>query len=314
MSSPFLLQCRRYFELTRLHKFPLGSIVICWPGVLGLAMSAHTFEKSYTELSVQTLIFCLGGTLFHSAFCVYNDICDRDVDGRVARTKKRPLVTGEISLVGAWIAYLSVVSVGLFAMSFAHLNHTAIALGLLSLPLHLLYPLAKRWTWWPQGWLGLSNGWSYFVGWFTFAGRYSSHANIKACLFMYLAMASWTIYFDTIYATQDRKDDADAGIKSTALLFGKNVRGATSAIAALTMFCIVAAGVLNQHGLPYFLISCFGAGAHFAWQMGTWDVNDAKQTGQIFKSNGDWGFLVLAGILADRLFDITWSLTPMVAA
>jgi len=293
----------------------MGSIVICWPGVIGLAIAAHEFQTvSDTELFIKAAVFCLGGTLFHSAFCVYNDICDIEFDGRVERTKTRPLVAKEISLLGAWTAFLTVYLLGIFSMYFAHLNNTAIAFGLLSMPLHFLYPLSKRWTWWPQAWLGLSNGWSFLVGWFTFADEQSSKAQIQASILMYLAMVCWTIYFDTIYATQDRSDDARAGVKSTALLFGDSVRAATSAFAALTAVCMAASGILYKHGVLYFSISCCGAACHFAWQMASWNVNDRKQTGKLFKSNGDWGFIVFAGIIADRAMGSSWNLPTIAIA
>jgi len=125
---------------------------------------------------------------------------------------------------------------------------------------------------------------------------------------MYFSMICWTIFFDTIYANQDKTDDARIGIGSTALLFGKYIREYNAALAALVVVSLAAVGDVNQYGLLYFLISCLGSAAHFAWQMSVWDVNDLEQTERLFKANGDWGLIVFLGIMADRAVNSTWSL------
>jgi len=211
--------------------------------------------------------------------------------------------------VEAWVEFAVILLVSGFIISLSNLHPTGVTFGVLSFPLHFLYPLSKRWIWCPQLWLGLSNAWSFLIGWFAIAGHNSTHTQIKACLVMYFAMICWTIFFDTIYANQDKTDDARIGIGSTALLFGKHIREYNAALAALVIVSLVVVGALNRYGPLYFLISCLGSAVHFAWQMFSWDVNDLEQTERLFKANGDWGLIVFLGIIADRAVNSTWGLS-----
>ncbi|KAI0036281.1 UbiA prenyltransferase family [Vararia minispora EC-137] len=282
-------------KLTRLDKFPLGSLVIFWPAAFGVTMASYAFNTSVQDFLTKIGIFAVGGTLLHSTFCVLNDICDKDLDGMVERTKSRPLVAGTASLTFAWVLFLGFLSATLFLLSFA--QPLAVSFGMLSLPLHFTYPLSKRWTWWPQAWLGISNGWSYFVGWLSVAGERSSSTQVKATLA--INTYSWTIYFDTIYATQDRKDDTRIGVKSTARLFGSRLREITALFAVATIVLMTSAGVLNHHGTPYFIISCAVAAAHFVWQVMSWDTENDRQSGELFKANGNLGYFIFLGMVAD---------------
>ncbi|KAI0035462.1 UbiA prenyltransferase family [Vararia minispora EC-137] len=288
------------FKLTRLHKFPLGSLVIIWPAAFGVAMASYATRATLEDFLVKIGLFTLGGTCLHSSFCVLNDIYDRDLDGQVERTKTRPLVTGAISLPLAWFVFLCCLSTTALLLSFA--NSSAVFFGMLSLPLHFIYPYSKRFTWWPQAWLGISNGWSFFVGWISVSGTEVSHAQVKAMLAMYGCMICWTIYFDTIYATQDRKDDERVGIKSTARLFGAQLHFITALFATAMVALLVTGGTFNDHGLPYFAVSCPAAAVYFLWQMASWDINNDQQSGELFKGNGYLGFVIFAGMAADVMW------------
>ncbi|KZV59282.1 UbiA prenyltransferase, partial [Peniophora sp. CONT] len=286
-----------YIQLTRLHKFPLGTAVIFWPAALGLAMAAYAFDTPARDFLRQAAVFGIGCTLLHSTFCILNDIFDRDLDGLVERTKTRPIVSGAVSVAGAYALFLGFLFATACPLIFA--NKQTITIGLLSLPLHILYPLTKRWTWWPQAWLGISNGWSFFVGWFSIAATHSSREQILAVFSAYIAMVCWTIYFDTVYATQDREDDARVGIKSTARLFGTWLREITACFAICTVVLLIYAGYLVEHGPAYYVLSCGGAMAHFTWQLSTWDLNSDKSSGKLFKSNNELGLIIFGGMVAD---------------
>ncbi|KZV76748.1 UbiA prenyltransferase [Peniophora sp. CONT] len=263
-----------YIHLTRLDSFPLGSAIVFWPSAFGVTMASYCFGLSASDLSRQLIGFGAGCTLLHSTFCILNDICDRDIDGLVERTKSRPLVTGAVSLHGAWILFLAFISATACMLA---------TFGLLSLPLHVLYPLTKRWTWWAQAWLGVCGGWSLFVGWFSVAGTRTTREHVLALFSMYAAVICWDIYVDTIYASQDRKDDARIGIFSVARLFESRLRAFSAFCAFCAVALLICAGLFLGYGIPYYAIACGGASCHFAWQLYSWDPNDNKSSGMMFK-------------------------------
>ncbi|KAJ7820494.1 UbiA prenyltransferase family-domain-containing protein [Mycena leptocephala] len=271
-----------YYELTRLHKFPLEASWYSGPPVpWGLLMAAYSVGLPPRNLIVQTAMFALGSTLLHSAACVLNDICDRDFDRKVERTKNRPLATGVISVLGAavWLLLFVVASVALLAIA----NQTRkphFIYGLLGVfPLHALYPLMKRWTWWPQAWLGLAMNWGFPVAWISVTGRLDK----QIVGIFFLGTICWTIVYDTIYGCQDIKDDREAGIKSTSLLFGSWVRPILCIFAATFAACMIYAGILNQQGIYYFTISVGGASLFFSWQFLTWRVDSIEDCGVKFE-------------------------------
>ncbi|KAI0034587.1 UbiA prenyltransferase family [Vararia minispora EC-137] len=287
-----------YFQLTRLHKFPLGNILVIWPCLWSLAMVAYKQDLDVQNFSVLAGAFILGGTLVHSAACVINDICDIDFDRQVERCKDRPLPSGLISLHEAWLLLAILTCACLALLSFAA-NTTAILVGLFGIfPLHGLYPLMKRWTYWPQAWLGFAMNWGFPVAWLTVAPDYDKSELILFATSI-LGCVCWTIVYDTEYACQDRKDDAKAGVKSTALLFGDHVRSVLAVFAILFLASLVLIGVLNGQTAVYFVVSCGGAAAHLAWQLRFWDVDDPADCGAKFKANGDLGYFVSAGLLLD---------------
>ncbi|KAF7366875.1 4-hydroxybenzoate polyprenyl transferase [Mycena sanguinolenta] len=252
--SPKVVTWYTYYELARLHKFPLGNILVFWPCAWGLTMAAYSNRLSLHNLMIQTVMFALGSTLLHSAACVLNDICDRDIDRKVERTKNRPLATGTISVAGAtvWLLVLTFSSLALLATA----NRTAFLYGLIGVfPLHALYPLMKRWTWWPQAWLGLAMNWGFPVGWISV----SKTLNKEIVGIFFLGTVCWTIVYDTIYGCQDVRDDRAAGVKSTSLLFGSRVRPILCVFAAGFVACMIYAGILNQQGTYYFVVAVGGA-------------------------------------------------------
>ncbi|KAI0090696.1 UbiA prenyltransferase family-domain-containing protein [Irpex rosettiformis] len=286
-----------YFDLTRLNKFPLGNILIIWPCLWGLTMASFDTRLPRAEFATQALVFTLGSTLLHSTACVINDICDVDLDQQVERTKNRPLASGVLPLSGAWTLWGVMTACCFGFLAFA--NSPARYMGTICMfPLHVLYPLMKRWTYWPQAWLGLAMNWGFLVAWLNVKPTISA-TDYYIMATMLLGMDCWTIVYDTEYACQDREDDAKVGVGSTALLFGGHVRLILGGFAIVFVSSLIVVGILNGQTTVYYVVSCGGAAVHLTWQLLTWEVDNVNDCGDKFRSNGDMGYLIWAGILLD---------------
>ncbi|KAI0034598.1 UbiA prenyltransferase family-domain-containing protein [Vararia minispora EC-137] len=292
----FATFCWYYFELTRLHKFPLGNLLLIWPSVWSLTMAAYKAHLDPHDLLVWTALFAIGSTLVHSAACVINDIY---LTVTLERTKNRPLAAGVIPLAGAWALLLVLLAV---CLAMIHMvNPVAAVVGLIGIfPFHALYPLMKRWTWWPQAWLGFAMNWGIPMAWLSVIPAYRKE-DVQIIVILLFGAVCWTIVYDTQYGCQDKVDDERAGVKSTSLLFGKHVRIILAGFASVFIGCLVTAGVLNRQSWPYYLLSCGGASMHFVWQFATWDADEPSDCGAKFKANHDLGYFVYAGILLDYL-------------
>ncbi|GJE87372.1 4-hydroxybenzoate octaprenyltransferase [Phanerochaete sordida] len=286
------------FLLTRLHKFPLGCLILYWPYAWAVAMAASK-DVTIGVIAKNAGILLVVAMLFHSAFCVWNDICDRDLDAQVERTRDRPLVTGLISVPLAFTAFIALLAMTFVLVSFT--NQLAFWTMLSSVPVNLVYPMTKRWTWWPQFWLGVACSWGCAVGWASIAGNTLKLTQPPAPLLALIAADIMLMIFtDTIYAAQDRADDARAGIMSTARLFGSHIRTIEAVIATGFVSSLVAAGALNGAGIPYFAVGCAGVAFQVAWQLSKWQPNDDESSGRMFKSNHNLGYILMLGILLDR--------------
>ncbi|KIP05906.1 hypothetical protein PHLGIDRAFT_24822 [Phlebiopsis gigantea 11061_1 CR5-6] len=285
---------RGYYELTRLHKPVLGNSLMFWPCAWGLTMAAYAVGTPLRDLGIQLLLFGIGSTLLHSAACVLNDICDIDFDRLVERTRSRPLPAGVVTVLEAWVL-LAVLIIPTMAMLLLT-NPTAAMCGLVGVfPLHALYPLMKRWTYWPQAWLGLAMNWGYPVAWLSVASPVP-HSVVWP---FFLGTVCWTIVYDTIYACQDREDDVHAGIKSTAVLFGRHVRTILIGFTVAFLVLLAGAGAQNRHGVAYYVVSCGGAAAHFVWMFVRWTPDVPADGGKKFNANGLTGLIIWAGMLLD---------------
>ncbi|RDX42174.1 UbiA prenyltransferase [Lentinus brumalis] len=291
---------RGYLELTRLHKPLMGNTLMVWPCAWGLTIAAREVSLPLREYAEKLAIFSVGAMLLHSAACVWNDICDVDFDRQVERTKDRPLPSGKVSIVGAWILCLAFLAPVLYIISYAHpLSRYMALLGIF--PLHALYPLMKRWTWWPQAWLGLAFNWGIPVAWSAITGRLPS----LPVWVLFVGGVCWTIVYDTIYACQDREDDRRVGIKSCALLFGGYVREILAVLVAVLLASLVYAGYLLNQGLGFAILSCGGTLLHTIWQLATWDEANLKEHRAKFESNGLVGIVIWLGLLYDYVQSIT---------
>ncbi|KAF8523278.1 UbiA prenyltransferase family [Hysterangium stoloniferum] len=258
-------------------------------------MAAYKLRTAPYDLAVQLLSFLLGATLIHSAACVASDICDLDFDRQVARTKNRPLVSGRVSMSGAYIWTIIQTLGAIFCLSYT--NYYAFRVGLLGVfPIHVLYPLMKRWTYWPQAWLGLGMNWGLPVAW-VYAFREPLDIAIPTILFF--GTICWSIFYDTIYACQDKVDDVNAGVKSTALLFGTWIRPILALFSVIFIGTLAASGYLNGNGVVYFLLTVGGASLHFIWQLMTLDIDEPNDCWKKFQANHTIGYIIWAGMLVD---------------
>ncbi|MBL8542685.1 MAG: 4-hydroxybenzoate octaprenyltransferase [Hyphomonadaceae bacterium] len=232
-----------FAQLSRLDR-PIGWQLLLLPCLMGIAV-ARIGYGFYWDDARYALAFILGAIAMRGAGCTYNDILDRDIDAKVERTRLRPLPSGAVSLKAAWAWLLAQCLVGLVALFM--LPPLAQIVALAAVPLVALYPLMKRITWWPQAWLGIVFSWGALVG--GAASTYASGVVPTESIVLYLGCIAWTIGYDTIYALQDREDDALVGVRSTARLFGPDWRQWTAGFYVLALVFWTAAGAMSGAAL-----------------------------------------------------------------
>jgi 4-hydroxybenzoate polyprenyltransferase len=237
------------------------------------------------------ILFAIGAIVMRAAGCTYNDIVDREIDAEVARTRGRPLPSGQVTPKAAFIFMIVLSLIGFAVLS--SFNGLTILLGLCVLPIVALYPFVKRFSYWPQAVLGLAFNWGALLGWPAVLGRLD-----WAPVILYAGAVCWTIGYDTIYAHQDREDDDLIGLKSTALRFGPATKPWLALLYGLAWLAIVAAGLMAAAGTAFLFVMLIAA-AQLAWQVVTLDIDDPENCLRRFRSNRDFGALVLAAILVD---------------
>ena len=280
-----------YSRLARWDR-PIGFWLLllpCWWG-MALALAAPGGDGGVTPFQAACLavLFAAGAVAMRGAGCTYNDIVDRDFDARVARTAVRPLPAGHVGVRGAWAFALMQCAVG--AAVLVLMGGVAVPVALTSLPLVAAYPFMKRLTWWPQAWLGLTFNWGVLVGWAAVTDGLAWPA-----VALYGAGIAWTLGYDTIYAHQDKEDDALVGVKSTARLFGGKSRIWIGAFYGTALAGLAAAGGLSGLGWPFHL-GLLAVAGHFAWQVATLDADNPDRCLALFRSNLWAGFLVVGAI------------------
>ncbi len=278
---------RPWLKLGRFDR-PTGIWLLMLPGWQGIAL-AGAMERQWPDALLMLKVL-LGATLMRAAGCAYNDIVDRDIDAKVARTAARPVASGQINLRQAW-AYLVVcalVSLGILLT----LGLVAIGLGIASLALVAAYPFMKRVTWWPQAWLGLTFNWGVLLGYAAATGRVDAPA-----ILLYAAGVFWTLGYDTIYAVQDLEDDALAGVKSSALRLGAAAPQAVLGFYVAAFVLALAAAWLGGLG-PLFLPPAALFGLHLSRQAARLDVADGAGALALFKSNSLAGLMLVIALTA----------------
>ncbi len=281
------LRLRPYALLARLDR-PIGTRLLFLPGLWGLALGGAPWPDAWL-----VALFGIGAVVMRGAGCVVNDLWDRDIDRRVARTAGRPLASGALSARQALAFLLLLLLIGLAIL--LQLTGAAIVLGIVSLIPIAIYPAMKRITWWPQAFLGLTFNWGVPMGFAAATGEVSA-----AALVLYAAAVFWTLGYDTIYAHQDREDDAMVGVRSTARLFGEATRPFLAVCYAATVSLAAAAGAMAGLSTAFFG-GLAAAAALLAWQVARLAIDDAARCGRLFRANRDVGLVIAASIVAGRL-------------
>lgn len=272
-------RARDLSSMARLDR-PIGWWLLFWPGAWAIALSGNGLEHWRT-----ILWFLLGSIAMRGAGCVWNDIVDRDLDRKVARTASRPVASGRISVAQAavWMAALCLVGLAVLVQ----LRWEAQLAALASLALVAAYPFMKRITWWPQVWLGLVFSWAALVGWVEMTGGMNA-----AGLLLYAGCIGWVIGYDSIYALQDREDDALVGIKSSALAMGRHVRAGVAGFYGVALLLWGGAIWLTRPH-PLALVALIPVALHLLWQVAMLREDGADPLVK-FRSNRFAGFLMFA--------------------
>jgi 4-hydroxybenzoate polyprenyltransferase len=280
---------RPYLRLARADR-PIGSWLLLLPCWWSAALAAVAKHEAFPD-PWHIAAFAIGAVVMRGAGCTWNDLVDRDIDALVERTRSRPIPSGQVSARAAAAFLLVQALVGLAIL--LTFNRFTIFAGVASLAIIAVYPFMKRITWWPQVTLGLAFSWGALMGWAAAFGRLDPPA-----LVLYAGSIAWVIGYDTIYAHQDREDDALVGVKSTARLFGERTRPMLSAFYALAVVLLALAGLMAGAGAA-FLAGLALFAAHLAWQVARLDIDDPDGCLRLFKSNRDAGLILFAGLLLD---------------
>ncbi|XP_019507698.1 PREDICTED: 4-hydroxybenzoate polyprenyltransferase, mitochondrial [Hipposideros armiger] len=288
-SAPRPLQ--PYLRLMRLDK-PIGTWLLYLPCTWSIALAAEPgcFPDWY-----MLSLFGTGAVLMRGAGCTINDMWDRDYDKKVIRTASRPIAAGDISTFQSFVFLGGQLTLALGVL--LCLNYYSIALGAASLLLVITYPLMKRITYWPQLVLGLTFNWGALLGWSAIKGS----CDPSVCLPLYFSGIMWTLIYDTIYAHQDKRDDALIGIKSTALLFCDNTKQWLSGFSVAMLGALSLVGVNAGQTAPYYT-ALAAVGAHLAHQIYSLDIHRPEDCWDKFASNRTIGLMVFSGIILGNLW------------
>lgn len=282
---------RPYLRLARLDR-PIGSWLLlmpCWWSAGLAGMAANQLPSLW-----HIVLFFIGAFAMRGAGCTWNDLVDRDLDGKVERTRSRPIPSGQVTARQAAVFMAAQCLIGLAVL--LQFNLYTIITGFASLAVVAIYPFMKRITYWPQIFLGLAFSWGALMGWPAAFGRHDWPA-----LVLYAGSIAWVIAYDTIYAHQDREDDMMIGIKSTALLFGKNTPAMLTVFYALAVVLIGLAGWMAGGGI-IFLVGLLAFAAHLAWQVVSIDIDDPAHCLMLFRSNRDAGLILFGAMLLEAVF------------
>jgi 4-hydroxybenzoate polyprenyltransferase len=281
-------QIKLFIELTRLKR-PIGFMLLFWPCAWGLTL-AYDFSSDLNNYFFYLLLFFLGAVLMRSAGCIVNDILDKEFDKKVFRTKNRPIASGKISTKIAF-TYASILCL-LALLVLLNFNQFTIILALGSMPLAFTYPLMKRFTYWPQLFLGITFNYGLILGWTSI----KSEIDIAAIIF-YLGAIFWTLGYDTIYGYQDIKDDEIIGLKSTSIKFKGKENKFLLTCYALFIFMFLVGGYLMKLNNVYYFLTIIPFLHLFFYQIGTFNSKEPLNCLKVFKSNNIFGLIIFLNIL-----------------
>lgn len=286
---------RPYARLARWER-PIGWWLLLWPCWWSAALAAVAAGNALPNLW-HLVLFFVGAVAMRGAGCTYNDIVDVDIDSKVERTRSRPIPAGQVTKAQARIFLVVQALLGFLVL--IQFNTFSIALGIASLVPVAIYPFMKRVTDWPQLFLGFAFSWGALMGW---AAEFGSLALTPVLL--YFGGICWTIGYDTIYAHQDKEDDALVGVRSTARLFGSHTKAALIVLYTLATVLFGLAAAFADAGPAAFAGILAGA-IHLLWQVVVLDIDDGDQCLKLFRSNSTYGWIVFVGFVADALIGAT---------
>ena len=281
-----------FIELTRLKK-PIGYMLLFWPCLWGLTI-AYDFTGELLNFYKYLIFFLAGAILMRSAGCIINDISDKNFDKKVERTKFRPIASGKISIKLA-LFYASTLCL-LALLILINFNFFTIVLAICSMPLAFTYPLIKRFTHWPQLYLGITFNYGIILGWTSI----NPEIDIKPLVF-YFGAIFWTLGYDTIYGFQDIKDDEIIGVKSTSILFKNNSKMFLNIVFFLFVVLYLTMGFLMKFNLAFFILSIIPISHLFLYQIKKFDPLNPEICLSTFKSNNLFGLIIFANLLIGKI-------------
>ena len=285
-------QLNLFIELTRLKK-PIGFMLLFWPCAWGLTL-AYDFSNNLNDYFFYLTLFFLGSVLMRSAGCIINDILDKEFDKKVSRTKNRPIASGKVSIkLGlSYVVFLCFIAL-LVLLNFSTFT---IVLALGSMPLAFSYPLMKRYTYWPQFFLGITFNYGLILGWVCI----TNHIELVAIIF-YIGAIFWTLGFDTIYGYQDIKDDEIIGVKSTSIKFKENPKLFLIICYSIFMVSLIIVGFFMKFNSMFYIFLAIPMLHLFLYQIYNLDFKDPKSSLKIFKTNNLLGAIIFLNILIGKV-------------
>ena len=285
-------QLNLFIELTRLKK-PIGYMLLFWPCAWGLTL-IYDFSNNLQIYFNYLLLFFLGSVLMRSAGCIVNDILDRKFDKRVDRTQDRPIASGKITIKIGLLYVLILCSLAFLVL--INFNYFTIIIALASMPLAFTYPLMKRFTYWPQLFLGITFNYGLILGWTSISEQIS-----LTPLIFYIGAIFWTLGYDTVYGFQDIKDDEIIGVKSTSIKFKGTAKIFLIVCYLSLVSSLIIGGLIMNFSLVYFLFILIPI-IHLFYQINNFDSGNPTSCLKVFKSNNNLGIIIFFNILIGKLF------------
>ncbi len=282
-----------FIELTRLNR-PIGYMLLFWPCLWGLTI-AYNFDTELEKFFLYSFLFLMGSILMRSAGCIVNDIIDKNFDKKVERTKNRPIASGRVSVKLA-IVY-SLILCGLAFLVLINFNKFTIFMALLSMPFAFTYPLMKRFTYWPQLFLGITFNYGLILAWISI----NNSINLVPIIF-YFGAIFWTLGYDTIYGYQDIKDDEIIGVKSTSIKFKNNPKIFISSCYIIFFILLITIGILMNFKILYYMTLILTFIHLIIYQIKNLNVTSPKECLKKFKSNNFLGLIIFINILIGKIF------------
>ena len=282
-----------FIELTRLNN-PIGYMLLFWPCLWGLTL-VYDFDGEITTYFKYLTLFFLGSIIMRSAGCIVNDITDKEFDKKVQRTKNRPVASGKISVKLAWSYTLTLCFFAFLILINFNLFTIILAIG--SIPFAFTYPLMKRFTYWPQFFLGITFNYGIILGWVSI----NDGLNL-APVILYIGAIFWTLGYDTIYGFQDIKDDEIIGLKSTSIKFKKKPSLFLISCYLITIACLLAIGTIMKFNFIFYIFLIIPFLHLFFYQIKYLNIEIPENCLKIFKSNNILGFLIFINLLLGKIF------------